>query len=138
MENRYTRAFLTVDSVDQSRMFLPEYEKAVEPTTQRLRDLLPELETSSVDDAKRLASQRIDEEWAKAQEQIADAEKQIADGEAQLEAQLASARAQIASARAQLENARQQLLSGEAALRDAEALLAAVNQVKALLRGINT
>ena len=138
MENRYTRAFLTVDGVDQSRMFLPEYEKAVEPTTQRLRDLLPELETSSVDDAKRLANQRIDEEWAKAQEQIADAEKQIADGEAQLEAQLASARAQIASARAQLENARQQLLSGEAALRDAEALLAAVNQVKALLRGIDT
>ncbi len=138
MENRYTRAFLTVDGVDQSRMFLPEYEKAVEPTTQRLRDLLPELETSSVDDAKRLANQRIDEEWEKAQEQIADAEKQIADGEAQLEAQLASARAQIASARAQLENARQQLLSGEAALRDAEALLAAVNQVKALLRGIDT
>ena len=137
MENRYTRAFLTVDGVDQSRMYLPEYDKAVAPITQRLRDLLPELETSSVDDAKRIANQRIDDEWAKAQEQIADAEKQIADGEAQLNAQLASAKAQLANAKAQLENARRQLLNGEAALRDAEALLAAVNQVKALLKGIN-
>ena len=138
MENRYTRAFLTAENADQENMFAASYGRSVAPTAQRLRDLLPSLESDSVEDAKRIANERIDEEWAKAEEQIADAEKQIADAEAELESKLASAKAQLASAKAQLENARQQLLNGEAALRDAEALLAAVNQVKQLLHGVNT
>ncbi len=137
MENRYTRAFLCAENADQNNMFYASYDKSIKDTTARLRALLPELENNSVEDTKRMMNERIDAEWAKAEEQIKDAEQQIADGEAQLESQLASAKAQLASAKAQLENGRQQLLNGEAKLRDAEALLAAVKEVKALFNGID-
>ncbi len=137
MEGRYTRAFVLAENAEQENLFYSAYTRSIAPTTERLRAILPELEASSLADAKRIANERIDAEWAAAEAQIADAEKQIADGEAELDAKLADARAQLAYARAQLESARQQLLNGEARLRDAEALLAAVNEVKALLSGVN-
>ena len=131
MENRYTRAFLREAFDDWDTIFDDSYEKALEPTTRRLRELLPELERGSEEDAKRLANERIDAEWAAAQAEIENARQQIASAEAELASKLASARAQLASAKAQLEELRQQLLNGEARLREAEEMLAAVGDFKA-------
>ncbi len=133
LEGRYTRAFVTSEDADQKHMFRSAYISSTDNTRKKLTNLLPDLEESSLDDAKRLAEKRIDEEWEKGQAQIEDARKQIEDGKAELEEKLAEAHRQLNAARAQLNSARAQLISGEAQLRDAEAFLSALHQIRSFM-----
>ena len=137
LQQRYSRVYLTASDADDRDLFGSGYADSTAETAKRLKELLPALELRALNDAKRIGSEMINAELAKAQEQIDDANRQLEEGEAELESQLAYGRQQLASARQQLNQARNLLLNGEAQLRDAEAMLAALHTLEATLNGVS-